>query len=78
MGWQTRNKPFITHSGRIILPLCSDRFSFSLMDYTDDSGSTWKFTDWGESWSPVRDAELPNPGSACGIVMSKNGNWILV
>lgn len=119
MGWQTRNKPFITNDGRIIIPLYSDGFGFSLMAYTDDCGSTWKFskplvgagniqptiaqtksgklvaymrdngpapkrihmsysTDLGESWSLVRDSEFPNPGSACDIVISKNGSWILV
>lgn len=45
MGWQTRNKPFITDAGRIIIPLYSDGFSFSLMAYTDDAGKTWKFSE---------------------------------
>ncbi|MBW3629299.1 MAG: exo-alpha-sialidase [Gemmatimonadetes bacterium] len=44
MGWQTRNKPVITRSGRMILPLYSDGFSFSLMAYTDDRGATWQFS----------------------------------
>ncbi|HET6568269.1 MAG TPA: exo-alpha-sialidase, partial [Rhodothermales bacterium] len=44
-GWQTRNQPFITDSGRMIVPLYSDGFSFSLMAYTDDSGETWKFSE---------------------------------
>lgn len=44
MGWQTRAKPFLTDSGRMILPLYSDGFSFSLMAYTDDWGKTWKFS----------------------------------
>jgi len=119
MGWQTRNKPFITNSGRMIIPLYSDGYSFSLMAYTDDWGASWKFskplvgagniqptitqtksgkliaymrdngpspkrihisysTDSGETWSPVRDSEFPNPGSACDVAISKNGNWILV
>ncbi len=42
MGWQTRNKPFITESGRMIVPLYSDGFSFSIMAYTDDWGENWK------------------------------------
>ena len=44
MGWQTRNKPFVTPSGRMILPLYSDGFSFSMMAYTDDRGAHWKFS----------------------------------
>jgi predicted neuraminidase len=43
MGWQTRNKPFIIpESGRMIVPLYSDGFSFSIMAYTDDWGENWK------------------------------------
>jgi predicted neuraminidase len=43
MGWQTRNKPFIiTGLGRMIVPLYSDGFSFSIMAYTDDWGENWK------------------------------------
>ncbi len=45
MGWQTKNKPFITQRGRIILPLYSDGFSFSLMAMTDDFGATWSFSE---------------------------------
>lgn len=41
MGWQTRNKPFFTASGRMIIPLYSDGFSMSLMAYTDDGGENW-------------------------------------
>ena len=119
MGWQTRAKPFITDTGRIIVPLYSDGFSFSLMAYTDDGGATWKFsnplvgagniqptiaetasgelvaymrdngpppkrlhvstsTDEGATWSNVRDAELPNPGSAADIVTLENGHWALI
>jgi len=44
MGWQTRNKPFLD-GDRIILPLYSDGFSFSLMAITDDLGKTWSFSD---------------------------------
>lgn len=42
MGWQTRNKPFLTRTGRMIVPLYSDGFSISLMAYTDDHGETWR------------------------------------
>lgn len=42
MGWQTANKPIVTQSGRMIVPLYSDGFSISIMAYTDDWGETWK------------------------------------
>jgi len=44
IGWQTRNKPLIT-GNRILLPLYSDGFDFSLMAITDDFGSTWSFSE---------------------------------
>lgn len=119
LGWQTRNKPVFTKSGRMILPLYSDGFGFSLMAFTDDLGGSWQFSkpligvgniqpaiaetksgelvtymrdngpapkrlhisssaDNGKSWSPVRNSDIPNPGSAADIVTLKNGNWILI
>ncbi|MEK7400457.1 MAG: exo-alpha-sialidase [Candidatus Poribacteria bacterium] len=44
MGWQTKNKAVIVGK-RIILPLYSDGFDFSLMAITDDDGETWQFSD---------------------------------
>jgi len=118
MGWQTKNKAVVLDGGRIIVPLYSDGFSFSLMALTDDNGATWQFSeplvgpgniqpsvatrangalvtymrdngpapqrlhvseskDRGVTWSPVRDSELPNPGSGADIVTLRNGHWVL-
>ena len=44
MGWQTKNKAFFT-GNRLILPLYSDGFGFSLMAITDDGGKTWQFSE---------------------------------
>ncbi|MCC5928520.1 MAG: exo-alpha-sialidase [Cyclobacteriaceae bacterium] len=44
MGWQTRNKPYISEEGRMIIPLYSDGFSISLMAITDDWGNNWSFS----------------------------------
>jgi len=118
MGWQTKNKPITVNNNRIILPLYSDGFEFSLMAITDDHGKTWQFSDPlvgasniqpsiaikadgtlvaymrdngfppkrlhiseskdnGMTWSPVRNSELPNPGSGADIVTMKNGHWAL-
>ncbi|MHC4438460.1 MAG: sialidase family protein [Planctomycetota bacterium] len=118
MGWQTKNKAVIVDKNRIIVPLYSDGFSFSLMAITDDFGKTWQFSDplvgpgniqasiamkangtlvaymrdngpppqrlhistsadKGLTWSPVRDSELPNPGSGADVVTMRNGYWAL-
>ncbi len=118
MGWQTKNKAVLVEGKRLIVPLYSDGFSFSLMAFTDDGGQTWRFSeplvgagniqpsiatradgtlvaymrdngsapkrlhisasrDKGLTWSPVRDSELPNPGSGADIVTLRNGHWVL-
>lgn len=118
MGWQTKNKAVVLDGGRIIVPLYSDGFSFSLMASTDNGGQTWTFseplvgpgniqpsiaskadgtlvaymrdngpppqrlhvstsTDRGDTWSLVRDSDLPNPGSGADIVTLRNGHWVL-
>lgn len=41
MGWMTRAHPVELASGRILLPLYSDGYSFSLIGITDDGGATW-------------------------------------
>jgi len=45
MGWQTKNKAVFTNDGRMVLPLYSDGFSFSLMAITDDGGMSWQFSE---------------------------------
>jgi hypothetical protein len=41
MGWMTRAHPFVLDGRRLIVPLYSDGFSFSLMGISDDWGATW-------------------------------------
>ena len=42
LGWMTRAHPYVLDGKRLIVPLYSDGFSFSLMAITDDWGQTWK------------------------------------
>ena len=42
LGWMTRIHPIILASGRILLPLYSDGFNFSLVGISDDDGETWR------------------------------------
>jgi len=42
LGWMTRAHPFILDNRRLIVPLYSDGFSFSLMAISDDWGKTWR------------------------------------
>jgi predicted neuraminidase len=41
MGWMTRAHPLQLPSGRILVPLYSDGYSFSLVGISDDKGLTW-------------------------------------
>ncbi|MBX3439544.1 MAG: exo-alpha-sialidase [Planctomycetaceae bacterium] len=41
LGWQPRCKPTVLPSGRILLPLYSDTYSFGLMAISDDDGANW-------------------------------------
>ncbi len=119
LGWMTRAHPLMLDGRRILVPLYSDGFSFSLMAFSDDFGETWKTStpligqgniqpsivrrrdgalyalmrdngpapkrlhqslsyDRGETWSPVTDSNLPNPGSGAEIIALKNGHWALI
>ncbi len=44
IGWQTRNKPLIS-GNRIMLPLYSDGFDFSLVAITENRGKNWTFSE---------------------------------
>lgn len=119
LGWMTRAHPFLLDGKRLIVPLYSDGYSFSLMAFTDDWGRTWKASrpligwgniqpsivrrkdgalytlmrdngpppkrlhqsvslDRGETWSPVTDSALPNPGAGAEIINLQNGHWALI
>jgi len=119
LGWMTRAHPFVLDGKRLIVPLYSDGFSFSLMAISDDWGGTWKTStplvgagniqpsivqrqdgslytlmrdngpppkrlhqsesrDRGETWSPVTDSDLPNPGSGAEVMALRNGHWALI
>ncbi len=41
LGWFTRTHPLLLPSGRILLGMYSDGFSFSLVAISDDNGKTW-------------------------------------
>jgi predicted neuraminidase len=42
MGWFTRTHPLQLPSGRILVPMYSDGYTFGIMAISDDEGLTWK------------------------------------
>ena len=45
MGWMPRAHPFLLDGKRMIVPLYSDGYDFSLMAITDDWGKTWQVSE---------------------------------
>ncbi len=42
IGWMTRIHPITLRDGRILLPLYSDGFNFSMVAISDDEGTSWR------------------------------------
>ncbi len=42
IGWMTRIKPLILDDGKILLPLYSDGYNFSLVAISEDDGESWR------------------------------------
>ena len=42
MGWFTRTHPLQLPSGRLLVPMYSDGYSFGIMGISDDGGITWR------------------------------------
>lgn len=119
MGWMTRAHPLVIDRQRLVLPLYSDGYNFSLMAITDDAGAHWTVStplvgagnvqpslvrkrdgtlvaymrdngpppkrlmrseshDRGQTWSPVIDIDIPNPGSGAEVIGLRNGSWVLI
>ena len=119
MGWMTRVHPLVIDGRRLIVPLYSDGFDFSIMAISEDWGATWSAsqplvsqggvqpsvarrkdgtlvalmrdngpppkrilrstsTDGGQSWSPVVDTEILNPGAGVEVIALASGRWLLI
>jgi len=73
MGWQTKNKAVIVNKKRIIVPLYSDGFSFSLMAITDDCGKTWQFSEPLVGPGNIQPSILQRPNGTLVAYMRDNG-----
>jgi predicted neuraminidase len=66
-----------------IQPSIARKADGTLVAYMRDNGAPPQrlhvstSADKGMTWSPVRDSELPNPGSGADIVTLRNGHWVL-
>jgi len=74
IGWMTRIKPLILSSGRIILPLYSDGFNFSLCAISDDDGETWHPSKPIVGRGPIQPALVQNKNGDIVAYMRDSGD----
>ena len=73
LGWQPRCKPTLLPSGRILLPLYSDTYSFSLMAISDDGGETWFASEPLIGFGNIQPAVLRRTDGTLVAYMRENG-----
>ena len=73
LGWQPRCKPTILSTGRILLPLYSDTFSFSLMAVSDDEGKTWYASEPLIGFGNIQPSVLERKDGSLVAYMRENG-----
>jgi predicted neuraminidase len=73
MGWQPRCKPTVLSGGRILLPLYSDTYSFSIMAISDDEGRTWYASEPLIGFGNIQPAVLERKDGSLVAYMRENG-----
>jgi len=73
MGWMGRNQPLELPSGRILVPLYSDGYSFSILAITDDGGKTWTSSEPIVSMGGVQPSLVRKRGGTIVAYMRNNG-----
>jgi predicted neuraminidase len=73
LGWQPRCKPTVLKSGRIVLPLYTDTYSFSIMAISDDRGTTWRASEPLIGFGNIQPAVLERKNGTLVAYMRENG-----
>jgi predicted neuraminidase len=73
LGWQPRCKPTILSTGRFLLPLYSDTYSFSLMAISDDGGKNWYAGEPLIGFGNIQPAVLERKDGSLVAYMRENG-----
>jgi predicted neuraminidase len=73
LGWQPRCKPTVLSTGRILLPLYSDTYSFSLMAISDDDGQDWYASEPLIGFGNIQPAVLERKDGSLVAYMRENG-----
>ena len=75
LGWQPRCKPTVLPSGRILLPLYSDTYSFSIMAISDDDGKSWYASQPIFGYGGIQPAVLRRTDGTLLAYMRENGPY---
>lgn len=73
-GWMTRTQPLLLDSGRVLLPLYSDGFNFSLIAFTDDFGQHWQVSEPLVGYGNVQPSLIQENGGTIQAYMRDNGD----
>jgi predicted neuraminidase len=73
MGWFTRTHPLELPSGRILLPMYSDGFSFGIMAISDDHGYTWTASEPIVGWGSIQPSVLRKNDGTLVAYLRDNG-----
>jgi predicted neuraminidase len=73
LGWQTRCKPTVLPSGRILLPLYTDTFSISIMAISDDGGQSWRASEPLIGFGNIQPSVLRRNDGTLVAYMRENG-----
>lgn len=73
MGWMTRAHPTLLSTGRFIVPLYSDGYSFSLMAITDDWGENWQFSTPLVGGGNIQPSVVEKKDGTLAAIMRDNG-----
>nr|WP_295929218.1 sialidase family protein [uncultured Dyadobacter sp.] len=75
IGWMTRIKPLLMESGRIVLPLYSDGYNFSMTAISDDNGTTWRPGLPIVGRGPIQPALAQKKNGDLVALMRDSGDW---
>ncbi len=75
IGWMTRIKPLLLGNRKIVLPLYSDGFNFSLMAVSNDDGATWQPSLPLVGRGPIQPALAQKKNGHLVAYLRDSGDW---
>jgi predicted neuraminidase len=73
MGWFTRTHPLELPSGRILVPMYSDGFSFGIMAISDDHGYNWTASEPIVGWGSIQPSVVRKNDGTLVAYLRDNG-----